>query len=118
MPKHSICHFEWSSTDLERTKSFLSGLFGWVIKPWGDNYMVFDTPEGPGGGIMKVDKVEPGKSPYIYVEVDDIDTYLEKAKKMGGGVDVPRTEIPNVGWYAHVTDHDNNIIGLLEPKSR
>jgi predicted enzyme related to lactoylglutathione lyase len=80
--------------------------------------MVFDTPEGQSGGIMNVDKVEPGKSPYIYIEVDDIDTYLERAKALGGGVDVPRTEIPQVGWYAHVTDQDRNIYGLLEPKKR
>ena len=118
MLKHSICHFEWSSTDLERTKAFLNGLFGWEIKLWGDEYMVFDTPGEQSGGIMKVERVEPGKSPYIYIQVDDIDPYLAKAKELGGGVDVPRTEITQVGWYAHITDHDSNIYGLLEPKRR
>ena len=113
MVKHSVCHFEWSSTDLERTREFLNGLFDWDLKPYGDDYMVFDPPEGPGGGIMKVDKVEPGKSPFIYIEVEEIDPYLERAQELGGEIDVPRTEIPS-GWYAHVKDPDRNIIGIFE----
>jgi len=114
MAKHSVCHIEWSSTDLERTKAFLSGLFGWKFKSWGEEYLLFGTPEGPNGGIMKVDKVIPGKSPYIYIEVDEIEPYLEKAKELGGGIDTPKKEIPKVGWFAHVTDHDGNIVGLFE----
>jgi predicted enzyme related to lactoylglutathione lyase len=89
-------------------------LFGWEFKAWGDDYMLFDLPEGPDGGIMKVDKVETGKSPYIYIEVDEIESYLKKAKKLGGGVDKPKTEIPEVGWYAHLTDPDGNIVGIFQ----
>ncbi len=114
MAKHSVCHIEWCSTDLERTKAFLSGLFGWKFKPWGKEYLLFGTPEGPNGGIMKVDKVILGKSPYIYIQVDEIEPYLEKAKELGGGIDTPKKEIPKVGWFAHVTDYDGNIIGLFE----
>jgi predicted enzyme related to lactoylglutathione lyase len=120
MAKHSVCHFEWSSTDLERTKKFLEGLFDWKFQAWGDEYLLFDTPEGPGGGIMKVDKVEIGKSPYIYIEVDEIEPYLEKVKTLGGSVDTPKTEIPTVGWHAHLVDPDGNIIGLFQnlPKEK
>lgn len=112
--KHSVCHFEWSSTDLERTKKFLAGLFGWEFKAWGDEYMLFDPPQGPGGGIMKVDKVIPGKSPAIYIEVDEIEPYLDKTPGLGGTVDTPKTEIPTIGWHAHVLDPDGNIIGLFQ----
>ena len=114
MAKHSVCHFEWSSTDLERTKSFLTGLFDWKFQAWGDEYLLFNPPEGPGGGIMKVDKVTPGKPPYIYIEVDEIEPYLEKVNQLGGKVDATKKEIPSIGWYAHILDPDGNIIGLFK----
>lgn len=116
MVKHTLCHFEWSSTDFDRTKKFYSGLFDWEFKPWGDDYLTFNPPEGPGGGIMKVDKVEAGRSPYLYIEVDEIEPYLEKAKELGGDIDVPKSEIPGVGWYAHLFDPDKNLVGLMQWK--
>lgn len=114
MAKHTICHIEWSSTDLQRTKSFLSGLFGWKFRYFGEDYLSFDTPEGPGGGIMRVDRVRPGESPYVYIEVEEIEPYLERAKKLGGGVAVPKTEIPTIGWFAHLTDPDGNVVGVFQ----
>ncbi len=118
MAKNSVCHYEWSSTNLDKTKKFLHGLFGWDMKQYDKNYLMFQPPDGPGGGIMKVEKVVPGKSPYIYIEVDNIEPYIEKAKKLGGGVDTPKREIPGMGWFAHIMDHDKNIYGLFEPMKR
>ncbi len=114
MAKHAICHIEWSSTDLERTKTFLSGLFGWKFQSFGEDYLSFDTPQGPGGGIMKADEVHPGESPYVYIEVDEIEPYLECAKELGGGVAVPKTEIPTIGWFAHLKDPDGSVVGLFQ----
>jgi predicted enzyme related to lactoylglutathione lyase len=113
MAKHTFCHVEWSSTDLERTKNFLNGLFEWKFEPFGDNYLMFSTPEGPGGGIMKSDEVRPTTTPTVYVEVEEIEPYLEKAKNLGGGVAVPKTEIPTVGWFAHIKDPDGNVVGVF-----
>ncbi|MBU7014011.1 MAG: VOC family protein [Theionarchaea archaeon] len=112
--KHTICHIEWSSTDLERTKKFLSGLFEWEFEYWGENYLLFSPPEGVGGGIAQVENVNPGDSPLIHVEVDEIEPYLEKAKQLGGCVAAPKTEIPTVGWYAVLTDPDGNLVGLFQ----
>lgn len=117
MAKHTVCHIEYSSADPERTKAFLSGLFEWKFEPWGGDYLVFNPPEGPGGGIMKVDEVHPGKSPVVYIEVEEIEPYLKKAKTLGGGVAVPKTEISNMGWYAHLTDPDSNVVGLYQESS-
>ena len=84
------------------------------VQALGDDYLLFSTPEGPNGGIMKVDTVVPGKSPYIYIDVDEIEPYIEKTKELGGGIDVPKKEIPKVGWYAHLKDPDGNIIGIFQ----
>lgn len=114
MAKHAICHIEWGSTDLEQSKVFFGGLFDWDITPWGEDYLMCKTPEGVGVGLMKVEKVEPGQTPLVYVEVEEIEPYLEKAKQLGGGVAVPKTEIPKVGWFAHLTDPDGGVVGLFK----
>lgn len=111
---HTICHIEWSSTDLEKTRTFLSGLFDWKFESWGENYIVFTPPDGVGGGIAQVDTVIPGESPVVYVEVEEINLYLEKVLNLGGSVAIPKTEIPTLGWFAHVKDPDGNIVGLFQ----
>lgn len=114
MTKNTFCHIEWTTTDLERTKNLLSGLFGWEFESWGEEYMIYKTPKGVGGGILKAEKVEPGKSPYVYVDVDEIEPYLQKALELGAEIDVPKTEIPEVGWYAHIKDSDGNVYGIVQ----
>ncbi|MEE9223256.1 MAG: VOC family protein [Thermoplasmata archaeon] len=114
MTKDAFCHIEWSTTDLEKTSELLSGLFGWKFESWGEEYMIYTTPKGIGGGIMKVDRVEPGKSPSVYVDVDEIEPYLQKAQELGAEIDVPKTEIPEVGWYAHIKDSDGNVYGIVQ----
>ncbi len=111
---HTICHIEWCSTDLERTRAFFSALFDWEFKAWGENYLLFTPPGGVGGGIMKVDKVNAGDSPLVHVEVDEIEPYLEKVGKLGGKIATPKTEIPTVGWFAVICDPDGNFIGLYK----
>jgi uncharacterized protein len=115
MPEHAIVHVEWQSTDLDRTKAFYGELFGWSFEPFGDSYLMFSTPEGgPNGGFAKVDRVEPSQSPTDYVEVTDVDRYVEAAKNAGGGVVVEKTEIPNMGWFAKLTDPDGNVVGVFQ----
>lgn len=119
MPAHSICHIEWSSTDLVRAKAFYGGLFDWKFEPWGDDYVLFSPPDGVGGGIAKTDKVVPGEHPPVfYVLVDEIEPYLEKAKDVGGRVNVPKSELPNMGWYAVLADPDGNAVGLFQSKPK
>lgn len=117
MHRHAICHIEWSSTDLERTRRFLSGLFHWKFDSWGDNYILFKPLTGVGGGIQKTKCVVPGESPLVYVEVEAVQPYLDRAVQLGGRVAVGETEIPHTGRYAHIADPDGNLIGLFKPHS-
>ena len=114
MSKNAVCHIEWSCTDLERAKAFLAGLFGWQFEPFGPDYLLISAPAGPGGALQKVDKVEAGASPLVYVEVDHIEDYLGRVEELGGVVATARTEIPTVGWYALIKDPDGNMMGLYE----
>jgi len=115
---HPIVHIEISTTDLAKAQKFYSQLFNWKITAWGgsSNYLMFETGKEPGGGIQKVDKVRPGDGVLIYVLVEDIEKTLDKAKELGGKITKGNTEIPNVGWFALLTDLDGNIIGVFKAK--
>jgi predicted enzyme related to lactoylglutathione lyase len=116
MAEHVIGHIEWASTDLNRSKDFFSNLFGWKFNTWSDEYYLFHTPGKPGGGFMKVDKVEPGNSVVVYVETDSIESTLQRVEELGGMATMPKTEIPEMGWYAQFSDPDGNVIGLYQGK--
>jgi predicted enzyme related to lactoylglutathione lyase len=49
----------------------------------------------------------------IYMRVDDLDEYLDRAEKLGGQRLVPPTELPgDFGRFAVFTDPDGNQVGL------
>ena len=114
MTIHAICHVEWAVKDLEREKAFLGELFGWTFRDMGPDYALFRTPDGPGGGIDRVDEPTPAiASPQVYVEVADIDATIGKARELGGSVIREKTAIEGgFGHYARITDPEGNPIGL------
>ncbi len=114
MANNAICHIEWQTTDFDNVETFYGGLFGWKFTKWGDTYMLFKPESGPGGGFVKVDVCDSVSYPLIHIEVDDIDSYLKKVVKIGGKVSSPKTEIPEVGWFAILADLDGNTVALYE----
>ncbi len=49
------------------------------------------------------------------VGVDNIDTYIEKAKNAGGIVAMEKMQVPKVGWLAYFKDPDGNLFGMIQP---
>ncbi len=118
MIKHSVCHIEWHVTDFEKTETFYGGLFGWTFKAWGEEYLIYMGPEGGvNGGFVKVPEVKAGSSPIIYILVEEIEPYLEKAKELGGDVWEGKTEIPEVGWFAIIKDPFGNAVAVFQSRS-
>jgi uncharacterized protein len=111
-----VVHFEINAKDSKKLGSFYSDLFDWKIdsnNPMG--YGMVDTgSEGAiSGGIGQSD----GNTPTylsVYVQVDDLQAYLDKAEKLGGKTLVPPTEIPNTVTFAMFQDPEGNMIGLLK----
>jgi predicted enzyme related to lactoylglutathione lyase len=118
LAKNIIDYVEWYVTDLNRAKRFYGDLFDWRFEKYSEEYLIFHPKEGISGGIMKTKEVKAGQSPVVYVAVDEIEPYLKKVEKLGGGVAVPKTEIPNSGWFAWITDPDGNIVGIFEALER
>jgi len=55
---------------------------------------------------------EPHHYTIFYVNVNDINAYLEKAQSLGGKTLVPKVDIPNYGSFAWLSDPDGNTVGL------
>ncbi len=53
-----------------------------------------------------------------YVDVPSIDAAVERAKKLGGEVALPKTPVPGVGAVAAIKDPQGNICGLWEQASK
>ena len=51
----------------------------------------------------------------VYVQVDDVQAYLDKAESLGGKTVVPPAEVPGMGQFAWMSDLDGNTIGLWKP---
>jgi len=132
---NKVIHFEIPSNNKEKSKAFYGEVFGWQIK---------DIPVKMDGSIssytttmtVAIDPttmipIEPGaingairerkneiKSPIISIEVDSINDYLDKIKTYGCRIIEGKQRIENMGYYAYITDIDDNIIGLWENISR
>jgi predicted enzyme related to lactoylglutathione lyase len=107
-----VTHFEIVGKDAKKLQAFYGGLFGWPIDA--NNPMAYGMVQpqegrGTGGGI--------GPSPdgqarvTFYVEVDDLQAYLDKAVASGGSVVVPVTKTEDVS-FALFADPEGNVIGL------
>ena len=58
---------------------------------------------------------EPHHYTIFYVQVDDVQSYLDKAGALGGKTLVPPVDIPT-GTFAWLADPDGNTVGLWKPK--
>jgi predicted enzyme related to lactoylglutathione lyase len=110
-----VVHFEIGCSDNSRTAAFFSGLFGWNMQPMGPATMI-DTGAASGiQGHITVLGHEPSHYTIFYVQVDDVQSYLDKAGALGGKTLVPPVEIPT-GTFAWFADPEGNTIGLWKPK--
>jgi len=124
MPR--VIHFEIHASDPEAISKFYAELFGWKIAKFeGMDYWLVDTGEkaAPGidGGIVKRmgEPAESGQGVNAYVcvvDVESLDTSLERALALGATLAVPKMPVPGVGSLAYVKDPDGNILGMLQPE--
>jgi hypothetical protein len=126
---HTIVHFEIPANNAEKLRKFYSGVFGWKIEKGSEDmsgpmeYWLIDTvpvdkqmnPLRPGvnGGMYK--KTSAELKPVNYFSVENADEYIEKIKKLGGKIIVPKQEVPHVGWTAVATDPEGNQFPILQP---
>ena len=109
-----VVHWEITGRDAPKLQSFYADLFGWSVNP--DNpmdYGLVDTQAegGINGGIAQAQ--EPATRVTVYVQVDDLQAYLDKAESLGGKTLMPPTEIPGIVTLAMFADPEGNVTGMI-----
>jgi predicted enzyme related to lactoylglutathione lyase len=113
-----VTHFEIIGKDGKALQDFYANLFGWQVdanNPMNYGLVQPQDGQGTGGGIAAGD----GDASYvtIYVEVDDPQAYLDKAVSLGATVTMPVTEVPGMVTFAHFTDPEGHMIGIVKSGS-
>jgi len=113
-----IMWLEIASTDIPASAKFYEDLFDWpIVRDEQIDYTMTDFERGETGvGFSPVDEaqgVAPG-SVLVYVDVDDVDAAISRAKELGAPIYLDKTEIPTVGWMAIFFDPGGNRIAVMQ----
>ena len=114
------CWIDVMQPDVDATKAFYSGLFGWT-------YEVRTPPEAPSqyayalldGGIVGAVGGPPGSDDpsgwTSYIRVDSVDETVAAVGANGGKVLSPPMDIPRAGRVAQCADPEGALFGLWQP---
>ena len=112
---HGFVHIEIPVPDLKRAKAFYGKVFGWTFQDYGKEYVIFSPPGGGvGGGFFRVKKAPAKPVVQAYIEVQDLEAKLAEIKKARGKVLTPKSEVPNMGWWASFADNQGAVLFLWQ----
>jgi predicted enzyme related to lactoylglutathione lyase len=116
--KNPVVYWEINGTVGKKLADFYTGLFEWeYTNEAGSDFYHLESGGAPGsinGGVF----TGKGKLPHhltLYVEVDDVDAYYNKALQSGGTPAQAPFDVPGVGRLGFFRDPDGHIIGLIAP---
>ena len=83
----ALCWNELASPDVEASREFYSGLFGWQIERWEGSeqpYWIIQNQGHGNGGVRE--NSEPGPPPHwlVYLACEDLDASIAKVEELGG----------------------------------
>jgi len=114
--------FTWNELltgDVDGAKEFLSATFGWSFEefPLPDGpYWVARSGEDLVGGVCHFDSGSLSTREAIwlaFVEVEDVDDCVDRARSSGASVLQEPHDVPNVGRVAVLRDPTGAAIGVL-----
>jgi predicted enzyme related to lactoylglutathione lyase len=110
--------YELTTSDAEASKKFYPRFTGWGTQPFDQDYTMWTTGGVPFAGIFKLtdEMRQQGVPPnwMAYVEADDVDATVNKAKSLGATVMAGPGDIPNVGRYAVLMDPQGAAFGVYK----
>ncbi|MDB6028738.1 MAG: uncharacterized protein JWM68_4961 [Verrucomicrobiales bacterium] len=119
----NLVWFEIPADNLERAQKFYGKLFGWKINPFKGmtDFLHIDTGGAdatPDGGMMK--RKHPAQGITHYINVPSVTRFMAKIEKLGGKICMPKTAVPQMGYFAVCQDTEKNTFGLWEsnPKAK
>lgn len=122
MHAQPIIHIEFAAADPTATARFYADVFGWQVAPdAAHDGLQFQAAGGPGGAFVDAcDATSPSSAlknqsgnVLLYLDTDDIEATLAAVERHGGATLLPRTAIPQVGWYAVFADPAGTRMALF-----
>ena len=109
-----VIHWEITGKDAPKLQQFYANLFGWSVDSNNPmNYGLVDTQTEDGINEGIAQEQESATRVTVYVQVDDLQAYLDKAESLGGKTILPPTVIPDTVTLAMFTDPEGNITGMV-----
>ena len=120
--EHTLVHFEIPASDPAKIARFYEGLFGWKFNKyegasmdyWLISHKDAQSPDDTLGGLFK--RNTPQEQFLNYFSVKSIDESVSKATNLGAKVLMAKQEIPNVGYFAVLSDPDGNNFALFQSR--
>lgn len=118
---HGAWHWaELWAKDGAKAAKFYADVLGYqtetMAMPTGD-YHVLKSGDAPRAGVMTA----PGGAPTHwahYVEVEDVNASVAKAKKLGGKLMGELMNVEGVGEFGFVADREGSVLGLITPAAK
>ena len=112
--------FSWPelmTADPEAAVGFYGKLLGWAHQvmpmPQGDYHLQLIGKQ-PVAGIMNLPQPELPTVWVYYITVDDVDAVAAKAVELGGKVEVPPMDIPEVGRFCGLSDPQGAFFHVMK----
>ena len=111
-----FCWYELTTPDVDASKRFYTRFTGWGTQAFDKDYNMFTTGGVPIAGVfrlndeMRSNGVPPNWMPYV--ESDNVDDTVAKAKSLGGKVMAGPDDIPGTGRFAVVRDPQGATFGV------
>jgi uncharacterized protein len=109
-------HIEIPADDLDRSRAFWGGLFGWEFQsfPGPFEYHIGRIDERSGAALTNMEPGKRGTRPYF--DVDEIAAGAARVRELGGETGEPQP-VPGMGWFVTCTDPHGNEFGLWQTDS-
>jgi predicted enzyme related to lactoylglutathione lyase len=117
--------YDVMTTDTKAATDFYSHVVGWTAQEFpmgeGRNYTVFSQGAVMVCGLMALppEAAQMGVPPCWsgYLAVDDVDADAKRVEALGGKIQRPPEDIPNVGRFAVVADPGGAVFLLFKPNT-
>jgi predicted enzyme related to lactoylglutathione lyase len=106
---HRINYIEFPANDIEKTKAFYQGAFGWSFTDYGPDYVAFNDGQTDGGFTTDAKFKENG--PLVILYSSNLEASLQTVVQHGGHISKPIFEFPG-GRRFHFTDPNGNELAV------
>jgi predicted enzyme related to lactoylglutathione lyase len=119
-------HVELNTGDVKAARKFYKSLFDWKLENMkmgpGQVYTMINVgnpAKGEAAGALTQKPMPEAPTMWLsYVQVDDLDKTIKKAKKLGADVKVERIDVPDMGSLGIFVDPTGAALGVWQPAKK